>query len=32
MNDEENVEICSNDNQVGQKIRIGEMRKWDVLV
>lgn len=31
-NDEEHVEICSNDYQVGQKIKISKMIKWDVLV
>ncbi len=32
INDEEHIEIHSNDDQIGQKIRISEMIKWDVLV
>ena len=32
VDDEECVKICSEDDQVGQKIKISEIRKWDVLV
>ena len=31
MSDEECIKIYSDDDQVGQKIKISEIRKWDVF-